>query len=152
MLATYRLSETEYMHRLRRLDRLKLIDLLPGNRAAQCRQRFRLVTGTIRRFFRDKGQSDFLSAKFDGTGEMHTFVHGMLIPAAAEELQAQLRRLRLQFDELHRESSGNRLPDAATCKGSDLGLSLSRSAHDDNEQQRPAAGSTRSRASRCPHT
>jgi hypothetical protein len=35
---------------------------------------------------------------------MHTFVHGMLTRAAAEELHAQLRRLRLQFDELHRES------------------------------------------------
>jgi hypothetical protein len=106
MLATYRLSEPECIQRLVRLDRLRLIDLLPGNRVRLnvARDFDWLVGGPIRRFFREQGQRDFLGDPFDGGNEMHTFVHGMLTRGAAEELQTQLRRLRQQFDELHRES------------------------------------------------
>lgn len=106
MLATYRITEAECTHRLLRLDRLRLIDLLPGNRVRLnvARNFDWLPDGPIRRYFRERGESEFLGGAFDRPGEMHTFVHGMLTRAAAEELHAQLRRLRQQFEELHRES------------------------------------------------
>ena len=106
MLSKYRLSEPECIQRLLRLDRLRLVDLLPGNRVRLnvARDFDWLADGPIRRFFRERGQNDFLRGKFDGTSEMHAFMHGMLTRAAAEELQAHLRRLRVQFEELHRES------------------------------------------------
>ena len=106
MTATYRLSEAECVQRLLRLDRLRLIDLLPGNRVRLnvARDFDWSPDGPIRRFFRERGQGDFLNGKFDAAGEMHVFLHGMLTRAAVEELQTQLRRLRSQFEELHRES------------------------------------------------
>ena len=106
ILATFRLSEPECVQRLLRLDRMRLIDLLPGNRVRLnvARNFDWLPGGPIRRFFTEKGQSDFLDAKFDGAGEMHAFAHGMLTRAAADEFHVLLRRLRAQFDELHRES------------------------------------------------
>ncbi len=106
ILAAYRLSEPECVQRLLRLDRLRLIDLLPGNRVRLnvARDFDWLPDGPIRNYFRECGESDFLNARFDGAGEMHAFVHGMFTRAAADELHAHLRRLRTQFDELHRES------------------------------------------------
>jgi transcriptional regulator with XRE-family HTH domain len=106
ILAKYLLSEPECIQRLLRLDRLRLIDLLPSNRVRLnvARDFDWLPDGPIRRFFRERGQNDFLNGRFDGVGEMQAFVHGMLTRTAAEELQAQLRRLRNHFDELHRES------------------------------------------------
>jgi hypothetical protein len=106
ILATYRLSEPECVQRLLRLDRMRLIELLPGNRVRLnvARNFDWLPEGPIRRFFMEQGQGDFLDAKFDGAGEMHAFAHGMLTRAAADEFHVLLRRLRAQFDELHRES------------------------------------------------
>lgn len=106
IVAAYQLSEAECIRRLLRLDRLRLIELMPANRVRLnvARNFDWLPEGPIRRFFREQGQGDFLDAKFDGVGEMHAFVHGMLTRAAADEFHAQLRRLRVQFDELHRES------------------------------------------------
>jgi hypothetical protein len=106
ILAAYRLSEAECVQRLLRLDRLRLIDLLPANRVRLnvARNFDWIPDGPIRRYFRDCGQSEFLNARFDGVGETHAFVHGMFTRAAADELYAHLRRLRAQFEELHRES------------------------------------------------
>ena len=106
ILAAYRLSAAECVQRLVRLDRLRLIDLLPANRVRLnvARNFDWIPDGPIRCYFRERGQSDFLNARFDGAGETHAFVHGMFTRAATEELHAHLRRLRTQFDELHRES------------------------------------------------
>lgn len=106
IFATYRLSEAECVQRLLRLDRMRLIDLLPGNRVRLnvARNFDWLPHGPIRQFFMEHGQRDFLHAHFDGVGEMHVFAHGMLTRAAADEFHLLLRRLRVQFDELHRES------------------------------------------------
>jgi len=111
MVATYRLSEAECVRCLLRLDRLRLIDLLPGNRVRLnvARDFAWLQDGPIQRFFRDRGEGEFLNAKFAGPGDVHMFVHAMLTRAAVEQLQVQVRRLRVQFDELHRESLGQPL-------------------------------------------
>lgn len=106
ILAAYQMSETECVQRLLRLDRLRLIDLLPANRVRLnvARNFDWLPDGPIRQYFRERGEGDFLHARFDGSGETHAFLHGMLTRAAADELYAHLRRLRAQFEELHRES------------------------------------------------
>ncbi|CAN5347185.1 helix-turn-helix transcriptional regulator [soil metagenome] len=102
----YRISEPECVQRLVRLDRMRLIDLLPGNRVRLnvARDFSWLPEGPISRFFRDGGEAEFLNGRFDVNGHVHLFVNGMLSQAAAGELQALLRRLRTQFDELHQES------------------------------------------------
>jgi hypothetical protein len=90
-----------------------LIDLLPGNRVRLnvARDFAWLTGGPIQRFFRERGEGEFLQAKFDGRGDTHMFVHAMLTRTALDQLQAHIRRLRAQFEELHRESLGQPLAD-----------------------------------------
>lgn len=106
IVAAYRLTEAECLQRLLRLDRLRLIDLLPGNRIRLnvARDFDWLPDGPIRAYFRRHGEPDFLSAPFQGEGEALFFVHGMLTEEANRQLIAQLRQLRHRFASLHEES------------------------------------------------
>ncbi len=105
MVTTYRLTEAQCLKRLLRLDRLGLIDLLPGNRirVKVARDFDWLPNGPIKQYFRSLGQGDFLDSAFSGTGEDMAFIHGMLTDSAVAELQAELRRLRRKFAQLHDE-------------------------------------------------
>ena len=67
LLSHYALTEPECVRKLAALDRLKIIDLLPGNRI-----RLRLAThfswlpdGPIQRFFLQRVQQDFFQSRFD---------------------------------------------------------------------------------------
>ncbi len=106
MVGTYRLTEAECLQHLLRLDRLRLIDLLPGNRVRLnvARDFEWLPKGPIRHFFKAQGEGDFLDHPFAGTGDSHVFAHGMLTEDAAVKFQAELRRLRRKFSDLHEES------------------------------------------------
>lgn len=103
IIRTYRLTERECLRCLLQLDRMRVIDLLPGNR-------IRLVVardfdwrpeGPIRQFFRGQGLDDFLHCRFDAAGDTMSFVHGMLDEAAFAQLQLEVLRLRKRFAELH---------------------------------------------------
>lgn len=102
----YALTPAQVVGRLARLDRLRLIDLLPGNRIRLnvARDFDWLPDGPIRRFFLRHGMDDFLASRFAGNDEVLAFSHGMLTDAAIAKLQAELRRLRQRFAELHEES------------------------------------------------
>lgn len=102
----YRLDEAECLRCLLRLDRMRLIDLLPGNRIRinVTRDFDWLPSGPIARFFASRGRDDFLSGSFDADDESVFFVHGMLTPEARRQFIAQLRKLRTQFASLHDES------------------------------------------------
>jgi transcriptional regulator with XRE-family HTH domain len=106
IVATYRMTRAECVRRLLRLDRLGLVTLLPGDRIRLnvARDFDWLPGGPIQRFFRKQEKEDFLSGEFAGKGEDLFFVFGMLTPHAKERLRAQLRKLRDEFSELHRES------------------------------------------------
>lgn len=106
MVGTYRFTEAECLQHLLRLDRLRLIDLLPGNRVRLnvARDFEWLPKGPIRHFFKAQGEGDFLDHPFAGTGDSHVFAHGMLTEDAAVKFQAELRRLRRKFSDLHEES------------------------------------------------
>lgn len=106
IVARYRLSETECIQRLAHLDRMGLIELLPGNRIRirVARDFDWLPAGPIRDFFRDQGQDDFLASDFAADNEAVFFVHGMLTAEARARFQTQLGRLRRSFAELHEES------------------------------------------------
>lgn len=106
IVATYALSEAEGLKRLLQLDRMGLIELMPGNRIRLrvARDFDWLSEGPIRQFFRAQGQDDFLGGTFAGPGESMAFVHGMFTEAAFAQLQPELQRLRRRFAELHEES------------------------------------------------
>ncbi|MDX1756101.1 MAG: helix-turn-helix transcriptional regulator [Marinobacter sp.] len=108
ILDNYRLSEHEVITRLARLDRMGLIELLPGNRIKP------LIThdfqwqknGPIQRFFESQVQADFFQCRFNRPGELRLFLNGMLSPRSNETMQQKLRRLALDFRHCHQEDLG----------------------------------------------
>jgi transcriptional regulator with XRE-family HTH domain len=103
---TYRLSEAECIRRLVKLDHLRLIQLLPGNRVRLnvARDFDWLPQGPIRSYFLAQGLGDFLHSEFLGDDEVMAFSHGMLTDTAITKVQIELRKLRQRFAELHEES------------------------------------------------
>lgn len=106
IVRVYRLDDHEALRCLARLDRLRLIELLPGNRVRLnvARDFDWLPDGPIQRFFRRQGLGEFLAADFAASDQSLAFAHGMLTEAALAQLQDELRRLRQRFAELHAES------------------------------------------------
>lgn len=105
-IQTYNLTEAQVIGRLVKLDRLRLIHLLPGNRVRLnvARDFDWLPHGPIREYFHQQGLDDLLDSKFAGPDEVLTFSHGMLTDAALSKLQTEIRKLRQRFAELHEES------------------------------------------------
>ena len=106
MRAVYRLSEADCIRHLAKLDRLRLIHLLPGNRIRLniARDFDWLPDGPIRRYFLKQGLADFLRGDFTAADETMAFSHGMLTDAAIAKVHAEMRKLRQRFAELHEES------------------------------------------------
>ncbi len=106
IVASYQLSAPEVIQQLARLDRLRLIELLPGNRVRLnvARDFDWRADGPIRRFFQQQGLGDFLSSRFSAEAQTLAFSHGMLTDAAIASLQSELRELRRRFAALHEES------------------------------------------------
>lgn len=103
VLATYALDEHEGLRLLVRLDRLGLIELLPGNRVRLkvARDFHWLPDGPIERFFRAQVKDDFFRVRFEGPGELLLFANGMLSRSANAQLQQRLRRVAAEFADLH---------------------------------------------------
>ena len=113
IIQTYEIGEHECIRLLARLDRLRLIDLLPHNR-------FRLIVakefrwipnGPIQRFFRREVQPAFMQSPFSGPGEKLLFQNGMLSRGSNAAIIRKIERLVAEFNELHEEDAGLPLPE-----------------------------------------
>ena len=104
--SVYQISKLDAIKRLRVLDRLGLIELLPGDRIRRRAKRdFDWIPdGPIRGYFSKQGLNDFLQGPFDSQDESLDFAHGMLTRAAQAELKLELRRLRSKLVTLHEQS------------------------------------------------
>ena len=102
----YNIPQQEAVKRLRILDRLGLIELLPGDRIRRRAKRdFDWIPdGPIRSYFSKQGLNDFLQGPFDPEDESLDFAHGMLTRSAQAELKLELRRLRNKLVALHEQS------------------------------------------------
>lgn len=102
----YRFSVPECIKYLLRLDKARIIDLLPGNRIRLniARDFDWLPAGPIQKFFASKGLNDFLKHDFSGEDEAMAFVHGMFTDQALAQLHDELQKLRQKFAELHEAS------------------------------------------------
>ncbi|MCK0104768.1 helix-turn-helix transcriptional regulator [Marinobacter sp. S0848L] len=101
----YELSEIDLIGYLAKLDRMGVLELLPGNR-------FKLLVshdfawqpgGPIQKFFEAEVQQDFLKCRFNHPGELRLFVSGMLSTQSNEAVQQKLKRLALEFRHCHEE-------------------------------------------------
>lgn len=102
LLQHYTLSETECINKLAMLDRLKIIELLPGNRIKLLvSPNFRWIpNGPIQKFFIAKVQQEFFKSKFENDEEKLLVLNGMFSRASNSELQKKMAVLAREFNEL----------------------------------------------------
>lgn len=105
ILRHYQISETEAIRYLARLDRIKLIDLLPNNRI-----KLRISAnfawrrnGPIQQFFTATLQEDFLQSRFDELNESFQFLSGMFTQACAGEVRQRLQQLAREFHQYNQQ-------------------------------------------------
>jgi transcriptional regulator with XRE-family HTH domain len=102
ILQTYRLTEAELVKTLTRLDKMRIIDLMPGNRIKlRLARNFRWrKTGPFQRYFEERLQQEFFKPPFVGPDELRIFVSGRLSHRSIALLQAHMRRIADEFDSL----------------------------------------------------
>lgn len=102
LLTHYDVDESVCIQKLAHLDRLKLIELLPGNR-------IKLLVppnfnwhpnGPIQKFFQEKVEQDFFRSRFDKQTEKLLVLNGVLSPSANAELQRKMQSLANEFNAL----------------------------------------------------
>ena len=105
ILSYYHISETECIRYLAKLDRLKVIELLPKNR-------IRLLVasnfswrenGPIQLFFQKKISQEFFNTRFSRDDECLIVLNGMFSSQSNAELQRRLKRLAREFDLLNND-------------------------------------------------
>ena len=108
ILEGYRIEELEAIQLLAKLDRLKIVELMPGNRTRmRLSRRFNWRrNGPIQRFFERQVQSEFFSSRFDRPGELRLVLHGMLSEQSLTVLHQRLTRLAEDFETRVREDHG----------------------------------------------
>lgn len=105
IMKEYSISETQGIRLLARLDRLKIIDLLPGNRVKMhlARNFMWRRDGPIQRFFESHVQQRFFESSFAASGELRLVVNGMLSDGSNRVLQQRMKRLVDEFESLMEE-------------------------------------------------
>lgn len=103
--ATYHFTEAELVRQLARLDKLKIIELLPNNRIRPLITRaFSWIPdGPIHRYFKQVVSRDYLDSSFDGAGEIMLLVNGMLSDGTRAAVAARLRQVANEFRDLHHD-------------------------------------------------
>ncbi len=101
----YHISETECIRHLAKLDRLKVIDLLPDNRIKlRIDEHFSwLPNGPIERFFEREIQRQFLKSRFRGEMEQRLFHFGLLSDASSHIMIEKMNSLAHEFTESHKQ-------------------------------------------------
>jgi len=108
ILENYKLTETEIIHHLATLDRMKLIELLPGNRIKiMASPNFHWIeNGPIQHFFHDKLGQDVFNSRFDRQTEKLLVASAMLTKKSNAVLQKKLDNLMIELDQLNNEDAG----------------------------------------------
>lgn len=108
ILEIYDISEFESIQLMARLDRMQIIDLLPGNRVKlKISRNFSWRSGgPIQGFFEKSVKAEYFDCSFNDPGELQIFLHGMLSRKSNSELIDKIRKLAEEFYALHNDDSG----------------------------------------------
>ena len=106
ILGIYEISETEGIQLLARLDRMRIIELQPGNRVKlMISQNFKWISdGPIQHFFEHKVQLEFLDSSFTQVGEFRIFITGMISRTANAEIIKKIQHLAQEMNDMNIES------------------------------------------------
>ncbi len=107
IVAFYDIAEGECFQKLVKLDRLKLIDLMPHNRIKlRVAPNFRWQeNGPIQKLFQERLGNEFLHGRFKGEDESLIVLNGMLSRQNVAEFQNKLHRLAWEFNVANRDDS-----------------------------------------------
>ena len=108
LFSQHKLDEHEVVQKLAILDRLKIIDLLPGNRIKlRVAPTFSWIpNGPIQQFFQSKIEQDFFNSRFDQESECLLVINGLLSAAGNSDMQKKMRRLANEFSERCKDDQG----------------------------------------------
>jgi len=106
IIRIYDISETEGIQLLARLDRMKMIELQPGNRVKlMMSQNFEwIANGPIQQFFESRVQLEFLDSSFNEAGECRVFASGMISRSANVEIIKKMQHLGKELSDMNIES------------------------------------------------
>lgn len=106
IISIYDISRTEGIRLLAKLDRMKLIELLPGNRIKlMIAKDFSFIPGgPIQQFYEKIVQQEFFDASFDGNGEFRIYVSGFFSRAANAEIIRKIKHLARDAHQLRQDS------------------------------------------------
>ena len=107
MLEHYDLSASECIRHLARLDKLKIIDLLPNNRIKlRIDEHFHwLPDGPIERFYEQQIERQFLKSRFNGEMSERLFLYGLLSDASIQILLRKIQAMNREIAELSRQDA-----------------------------------------------
>lgn len=105
IIAFYKLSESDCIQKLARLDKLKIIELLPKNKikllvAPNFNWR---ENGPIQQFFQEKIAAEYFKTKFKDDDECLIVLNGMLSSQSNGEFQRKLKKLAREFDDINND-------------------------------------------------
>ncbi len=105
LLKYFDFEEPELIQRLAKLDRLKLIELLPKNRIKLrvAPNLTWLKNGPIQRFFVAHFQSPFMENHFNKENEFLRFLSGMYSPLTCSMILKKLNDLAVEIDQLNQQ-------------------------------------------------
>lgn len=107
LLATYSIEESQVIRYLASLDRLGLIELLPGNKIRlMTTADFRwLENGPIQQFFQEHIADEFFNSRFDKSSEKLLVSNAMLTTASQHLFHRRMEVLLREMEELNRADS-----------------------------------------------
>lgn len=107
IVSNYDISPSECIRHLAKLDKLKIIDLLPNNRIKlRIDEHFHwLPNGPIERFFEKQIQGQFLKSTFSGEMEQRLFLFGLLGDSSTQVILNKMKALAREFADLHRHDA-----------------------------------------------
>lgn len=113
IMSHYQMPETACIQKLAKLDKLKIIDLLPGNR-------IKLLVdsnfgwrenGPIQKFFQQTIGNEYFNSQFEHDDEILLVLNGMLSNQSNGEFQRKIKRLAREFELLNQEDTHLKLND-----------------------------------------
>lgn len=107
IIAFYNLKDTDCIQKLARLDKLKIIELLPKNKikllvATNFSWR---TNGPIQKFFQEKIAQEYFKTEFKDQDECLIVLNGMLTSQSNGEFQRKLNKLAREFDDLNNQDA-----------------------------------------------
>lgn len=104
IVETFDISESEGIQLLAKLDRMKIIELLPGNRVKLLVSRDFTwhPGGPIQKFFEQQLQAEFFNSQFNAKGEYRQFLSGMLSESSVFDMLQKLKKIAGEFNDINR--------------------------------------------------